>query len=116
MTKVVPNSKKKTLQPIIVENVHKLSKIHSDEAPAYNTISHKGYIHDTVNHSKKEYVRGTAYTNTIEGFWSQFKRSVKGTHVHVSPKHLQTYLVEFEFRYNRRFIPWTMFDSLLKAF
>jgi transposase len=116
MTKVVPNTRKTTLTPIIEKNVYKLSRIHTDESQSYALVAHKGYIHDTVNHSKKEYVRGLAHTNSIEGFWSQVKRSIKGTHVHVSRKHLQKYLVEFEFRYNLRQTPWLMFDRLLKAF
>lgn len=60
------------------------------------------YTHTTVSHSKLEYVRGDAYTNTIEGFWSHLKRSIDGTHHAVSPKYLQLYMDEFAFRYNFR--------------
>jgi len=116
MTKVVNDCKRKTLFPIIKENVHKLSKVHTDDATYYQKLSRLGYIHDTVAHGEKEYVRGNAYTNTIEGFWSQLKRSIKGTHIHVSRKHLPKYLGEFEFRYNRRNSPISMMDELLMAF
>ncbi len=73
-----------------------------------------GYNHETVNHSAKEYVRGDRHTNTMEGFWSIIKRSIKGTHVHVSPEHLPKYLGEFEFRWNLRKNPQKMFPVLLK--
>ena len=116
MTKIVPDIKKKTLFPIIKKNVVQLSRINSDEATTYDSLPKSGYIHNTVKHRQKEYVRGSIHTNSIEGFWSQIKRSIKGTHVHVSPKHLPKYLGEFEFRYNMRATPYLMFDRLLKAF
>ena len=59
------------------------------------------------------YVRGIAHTNTLDGFWSQVKRAIQGTHVAVSRKHLPEYLSEFEFRYNLRKRPEMMFDLLL---
>lgn len=58
--------------------------------------------HQTVDHSKDEYVRGDAHTNTAEGYFSQLKRSIDGTHHHVSAKHLARYVGEFDFRYNSR--------------
>jgi transposase-like protein len=116
MTKVVPNVKGKTLNPIILKNVRQLSKISTDELYTYKSLGKNGYIHQAVNHAEKEYVRGDVHTNTLEGFWSMIKRSIKGTHIHVSRKHLQKYLVEFEFRYNMRHTPQFMFDVLLRAF
>ena len=57
------------------------------------------------------------HENSLEGFWcSQIKRSIRGTHIHVSGKYLNKYLGEFEFRYNMRKTPWLMFDRLLSAF
>jgi transposase len=61
-------------------------------------------------------VRGDIRTNTIETFWAILKRGINGTHIWVSPKHLQKYLWEFEFRYNLRRQPRLMFDLLLLAF
>ncbi|SRR5579871_409393 len=118
MTRVVPNAQKKTLYPIIKENVKQFSKIMSDDSRSYDNISKgpKGYIHQSVDHTHKEYVRGNAHINSIEGFWSQLKRSIKGTHIHVSKRHMPKYLGEFEFRYNMRSTPYLMFDRLLKAF
>jgi len=72
------------------------------------------YKHEAVNHSRKEYVRGNVYTNTIEGFWSQLKRSVSGTYHFVSRKHLQGYVDEFAWRYNQRFSSVPLFDLLIR--
>ena len=58
--------------------------------------------HQTVTHSKGEYVRGVVHTNTVEGFFSLFKRGLMGTFHHVSVGHLPRYLAEFDFRYNLR--------------
>jgi transposase-like protein len=71
-----------------------------------------GYKHGVVNHGQKQYVLGPIHTNTIEGFWSQLKRSIDGTHHHVSGKHLQKYVDEFVFRYNRRFASSSMFSLM----
>jgi len=93
------------LIPKIEQGITIGAHIHSDEWRSYATLSKRGYTHTTVNHSKLEYVRGTAHTNTIEGFWSQLKRSIDGTYHAVSPKYLQSYVDEFVFRYNLRAIP-----------
>ena len=102
MAKVVPNVRKKTLQPIIKENVEKGSTIHTDELKPYSGLSKAGFEHETVNHGAGEYVDGDCHVNGIEGFWARLKLSIRGTHVHVSRKHLQKYVKEFEYRYNRR--------------
>ena len=63
----------------------------------------KGFaVHETVNHSAGEYVRGGAHTNTVEGYFSIFKRGMGGVYQHCSEKHLKRYLSEFDFRYNER--------------
>jgi len=92
----------RVLLPVIVKEVEPKANILSDEYGAYMTLKQRGYSHTTVNHSKLEYVRGSAHTNTIEGYWSQLKRSIDGTYHSVSPKYLQHYLDEFSFRYNLR--------------
>ena len=116
MTKVVPNVRKKTLQPIIKENVESGSTIHTDELKSYGGLSKAGYEHETVNHGAGEYVDGESHVNGIEGFWARLKLSIRGTHVHVSRKHLEKYVKEFEFRYNLRKTPELMFDRLLASF
>ena len=116
MANVVPNVRKKTLQPIIKENVVKDSTVHTDELKSYSGLSKVGFEHETVNHGAGQYVDGDSHVNGIEGFWARLKLSIRGTHVHVSRKHLQTYVKEFEYRYNMRRNPGQMFDRLLAAF
>ncbi len=116
MTKVVPNVRRKTLQPIINEKVEAGSTISSDELPTYNTVCQNGFKHGVVNHGKGQYVKGPYSVNSVEGCWLPVQRSIKGTHVHVSQKHMSKYLGEFEFRYNMRSMPSLMFDRLLRAF
>ena len=74
------------------------------------------YEHDAVNHSSKEYVRGEHHTNSLEGLWSQLKRSIKGTHIHISSKHSWKYISEFSYRRNMRHSHWSMFNLLVHAF
>jgi hypothetical protein len=61
------------------------------------------YKHRTVDHHRKQYVVGAVHTNTIEGFWSIFKRSVVGTFHKMSAKYMPLYVAEFQFRYNNQF-------------
>lgn len=100
--KHVKSTGARVLLPEIEKGVAKGTDIYSDEWGAYKTLKRRGYSHTTVNHSALEFVRGTAHTNTIEGFWSQLKRSIDGTYHAVSPKYLQSYVNEFAFRYNHR--------------
>ncbi len=115
MAKVVPNVKKNTLQPIMKTHIQPGSLIHTDELRSYRGLHKAGFSHDMVNHGTKEYVRGTIHVNGIEGFWARLKLSIRGTHVHVSGKHLQKYVKEFEYRYNRRKRPNAMFSDLVAA-
>ncbi len=103
--------------PHIGEHVKPRTQIYSDEAHAWNELRwSKDYKFDAVTHRKKEYVRGPVHVNTLEGFWSQVKRQIQGTHIWVSKKHLQTYLCECEFRYNLRERPDLMMPLLLTGF
>ena len=115
MANVVPNVRKKTLQPIIEENVGAGSTVHTDELKSYSGLSKAGFEHETVNHGAGEYVDGDCHVNGIEGFWSRLKLSIRGTHVHVSAKHLQKYVKEFEYRYNRRKRPASIFGDLVTS-
>jgi transposase len=81
--KVAQNVQSKTLMPNIIENVQKGSTICTDELWSYNPISKSGFKHHRVSHGRREYVRGNVHTNSIEGFWSQLKRSINGTFHHV---------------------------------
>lgn len=106
-----------SLLPHFTRFVKKGSRVSTDEWSGYRSLTERyGYDHGTVDHSAGEYVRGQDHTNTIEAFWANVKRGIKGTYVHVSKKHLQTYLSEFEYRHNLRKQPEVMFDCLLAAF
>jgi len=99
--------------PLIRENVQIGANVMTDEFCIYKGSTKAGYKHDTVNHGAEEYVRGDVHTNTIEGFWSQLKRGIDGTHHSVSGKYLQKYVDEFAFRYNHRNDLKHLFDLLL---
>jgi len=92
----------KTLKPILVEAIAKETNLRTDQSPVYTEIGTGFASHATVNHSIKEYVRGDAHTNTVEGYFSIFKRGIYGVYHHVSQEHLKRYLAEFDFRYNER--------------
>lgn len=89
------------------------SMVMTDEFPAYNILTKRGYIHRTINHSEK-FSNGDIHTNNIEGFWSTLKRGVYGIYHMVSLKHLQLYVNEFCFRYNNRNNE-NIFDILLRC-
>lgn len=98
---VVPAVNTAKAMSILMRNVHPDATVNTDELGIYNLVG-KIWKHNRVEHGTGEYVRGTAHTNSIEGFWSQLKRSIDGTHHHVSRKHLQAYVNEFAFRYSNR--------------
>lgn len=84
------------------KNVSPNAVLMTDDARIYKKIAKQFAEHKSVNHSKGEYVRGDAYTNTVEGFFSVFKRGMTGIYQHCSSNHLHRYLAEFDFRYNNR--------------
>lgn len=103
-TKVIPNVKEEVLLQAVRERVEGGSIMVSDENPGYRKLK-EDYNLVKVNHSRDEYVRGAAHTNTIEGFWSLLKKQIFGIHHSVSPKHLQRYCNEAAYRYNRSKTP-----------
>jgi transposase-like protein len=113
--KVVHNADSGTLTLNALENVKQGSTMCTDEWNGYNYLKKYGFTHCRVNHSADEWVNGIAHTNSIEGFWSQLKRSINGTFHHVSKKHLQKYVNEFVYRYNRRQSALPMFHHLQGA-
>jgi len=76
------------------------SAVYTDEARAYQGLD-RYFAHKSVNHSR-EYVSGDVHTNTVENFWSQLKRALKGTQIHVDEVHLHRYVAERAFAYNHR--------------
>ena len=94
---VIAKADKKTLQGFVTENMMPATVVYIGEARAYSGIPRP---HFSVNHSVREYVREQTHTNGLESFWSMLKRGYTGTYHHMSPKHLQRYVDEFEGRHN----------------
>jgi transposase-like protein len=90
------------LVPILRANIAKETTVMTDEAGQYAHLGKEFASHDFVNHSAGEYGRGEVHTNTLEGFYSIFKRGMKGIYQHCSEKHLHRYVAEFDFRYSNR--------------
>jgi transposase-like protein len=91
-----------TIVPMVIENVAEETAMMTDEAGAYVTLGDHFASHESVNHKADEWVRGEAHTNTVEGYFSIFKRGMKGVYQHCREKHLHRYVAEFDFRYNKR--------------
>jgi hypothetical protein len=87
---------------IVRANVARDSRLMTDEARHYWAVGREFDKHDRVLHGVREYVLGDAYTNTIEGFFSIFKRGMRGIYQHCGEQHLHRYLAEFDFRYSNR--------------
>jgi hypothetical protein len=98
----VPRAYKATVAKIVNGNIDHESRLHTDESNLYPAVGKNFSAHETVKHSAKEYARGDVNTNTVEGYFSIFKRGMKGVYQHCSEKHLHRYLAEFDFRYNHR--------------
>jgi transposase-like protein len=90
------------IAPIVRANIRRESKLMTDAAQQYRGIGQEFSDHDWVEHAAYEYVRGDVHTNTVEGYYSIFKRGMKGVYQHCKEKHLHRYLAEFDFRYNNR--------------
>ena len=95
-----------TLRPILKEQVDTDTNIMTDEAAQYTltkvSLNDEFASHNFVKHAIGEYVRGNIHTNTIEGYFSIFKRGMKGVYQHCGKQHLKRYLCEYDFRYNHR--------------
>jgi transposase-like protein len=94
-----------TIAPILAANVSREARLLTDEAARYRELGWNFAMHHSVNHSADEYVSRqdrTIHTNTVEGFYSIFKRGMRGVYQHCSSKHLHRYVAEFDFRYSNR--------------
>ena len=91
-----------TVHTIMKANINRETRIHTDESNIYNIVPWHFAKHETIKHTAKEYVRDDVTTNTVEGYFSIFKRGMKGVYQHCDEKHLHCYLAEFDFRYNTR--------------
>jgi transposase-like protein len=116
LARLSPDQTMSAISDMVQEYVLPKSTVFTDENASYGAISkleNRDYQHRRVNHSQKIYVAGDVHTNTIEGFWSLVKRGIGGVYHSVSAKHLQSYLDEYSFRYNRRDSGNLVFSSLL---
>lgn len=98
----VPVADKATVTKIVTENIARESRLHTDESRLYTGAEAHFASHETVKHSIGEYVRDDVHTNSAEGYFSIFKRGMRGIYQHCAEKHLHRYLAEFDFRYNHR--------------
>ena len=104
-TMVIDKVKADTIMPIVIANIARESTIMTDESPAYNDVRFHFAGHGRTNHSHGSYVdvaNDAIHSNTAEGYFSIFKRGMKGIYQHCGEQHLHRYLAEFEFRYNNR--------------
>lgn len=92
----------KTLDLLMIQNASRYSRLMTDEANRYKHIGKQYKSHETVNHSAKVYAYDDVTTNTVEGFFSIFKRGMRGVYQHCGDRHLPRYLAEFDFRYSNR--------------
>ena len=103
-----------TARQFIAKNVDGAAgAIYTDSHPAYVGIGDADTTHASVSHRIEEWVRGDVHTNTIESAWSLFKRSILGSYHHLSAKHMDAYLDEFEWRFNNRRNPYLFRDTLI---
>lgn len=98
----VKQATKVNVAKIVSDNIDHESKLFTDESRLYTAVGKEFAAHETVKHSAKEYVRGEVHSNTIESYFSIFKRGMRGTYQHCAEKHLHRYLAEFDFRHNKR--------------
>jgi transposase-like protein len=98
----VPVADKVTVQKIVADNIARESRLHTDESRLYTGADQHFAAHETVLHSAGEYVRDDVHTNTAEGYFSIFKRGMRGVYQHCKENHLHRYLSEYDFRYNHR--------------
>ena len=98
----VENASAATLLPIMQKNIAKETALMTDEASQYRKMGDHFARHEFTSHGAGEYVRGSIHSNTIEGFFSVFKRGMLGTYQHCGEQHLHRYLAEFDFRYSNR--------------
>lgn len=98
----VDRADKATVSNIVVNNISKEAKLHTDESRLYLGADAHVSEHHTIHHASGEYARGNVNTNSVEGYFSIFKRGMKGVYQHCGEQHLHRYLAEYDFRYNNR--------------
>ncbi len=104
----------KSFKDRVRDNVDKRAVIVTDGHAGYEGLDIEYLKHEVINHLQGEYKRGEFHTNTVEGFWSQLKRTIKGTHIHCEARYLQLYADEVAFRYMNRDNQAGMFETILQ--
>jgi transposase-like protein len=113
--RVAANNRKGSVRAFLDDVVaDDVAAIYTDELRSYDWVGDENTVHESVNHRREEWVRGDVHTNTVESAWSLFKRSVIGSYHHLSAKHLDAYLDEFEWRFNNRANVFLFRDTMLK--
>jgi transposase-like protein len=98
----VDSTRRADVEGIMRANIGKESRLMTHEGRHYKAIGREFASHESVSHGEDEYVRGDVSTNTVENFYSVFKRGMKGVYQHCGERHLHRYLSEFDFRYSNR--------------
>jgi transposase-like protein len=112
--RIAPDRRGPSLQGFVQDTVSPDAEaVYTDDWVSYRALGDLGYDHTMINHRQDEWVRGDVHTNTVEGVWSLFKRSVVGSYHHMSVKHLPAYLDEMEWRFNNRENPYLFRDTIL---
>jgi len=120
LAKIIPDASGASLEPIFRKHVKRGSIVSTDQWRGYTLLKYT-HNHLKVDHKAKEYARTDeasgerVHVNTVENFWGLFKASVRGTHVHISAKHMDKYLGEFTYRANHSHLGNAMFDALISA-
>lgn len=110
----VPNTEAETLLPEVARNVERGSAVYTDAHASYSGLWF-GFVHDFIDHAT-DYVRGRVHVNGIENFWSLLKRTIRGTYIRPAAFHLDRYLDEQCFRFNKRIVDdWTRFWLTMKG-
>lgn len=99
---VIDDLKAATIEPILRQNIAREARVYTDEAGQYRALHIHFAEHGAVHHAKEEWKRGDTHTNTVEGYYSIFKRGMRGVYQHCGKQHLHRYAAEFDFRYNNR--------------
>lgn len=112
---VGPDKSAATIRGFIKRNVSPDAEaIYTDDSNSYGDLSDHNTRHETVAHKQEEWVRGDVHTNSMESIWALFKRGYVGNYHYVSPKHMDRYLDEFEFRQNNRRNPHIFRDAIIE--
>ena len=111
--RVVPDATAQTHGEFLFKSIEKEgTQLMTDKTNRLNNVA-VGLDRHVIDHGRKEFVRGEVHTNTMDGFWSHIKRSIRGTYKVISKKHLQYYLDAFVFHYNNRYNDRERFSVLL---